>query len=110
MFTTETLVHAGQTFLMLFGELFSLFIGISFVVALLQIYISQERIKCILTTPKKGLNSIIGALLGSDFESGYYYADAGVLWYQSHGHLCILYFCICRGNGTDLGWCWCKYP
>ena len=52
MFTTETLIHAGQTFLMLFGELFGLFIGISFVVALLQ-------------TPKKGLNSVLGALLGS---------------------------------------------
>ncbi|MDO5539584.1 MAG: permease [Eubacteriales bacterium] len=65
MFTTETLIHAGQTFLMLFGELFSLFIGISFVVALLQIYISQERIKRILTTPKKGLNSVLGAALGA---------------------------------------------
>ena len=50
---------------MLFGELFGLFIGISFIVALLQIYISQDRIKRILTTPKKGLNSVLGALLGS---------------------------------------------
>lgn len=65
MFTTETLIRAGQTFLMLFGELFGLFIGISFVVALLQIYISQERIKRILTTPKKGLNSVLGAALGA---------------------------------------------
>lgn len=65
MFTTETFIHAGKTFLMLFGELFALFIGISFVVALLQIYISQERIKRVLTTPRKGLNSILGALLGA---------------------------------------------
>lgn len=65
MFTTEALLHAGKTFLMLFGELFGLFIGISFVVALLQIYISQDRIKRILTTPKKGLNSVLGALLGA---------------------------------------------
>ena len=65
MFTAETLLHAGQTFLMLFGELFGLFIGISFVVALLQIYISQERIKRILTTPRKSLNSVLGALLGA---------------------------------------------
>lgn len=65
MFTIETLIQAGKTFLMLFGELFGLFIGISFVVALLQIYISQERIKRILTTPKKGLNSVLGAMLGS---------------------------------------------
>lgn len=65
MFTTETIIHAGKTFLMLFGELFALFIGISFVVALLQIYISQERIKRILTTPRKSLNSVLGALLGA---------------------------------------------
>ena len=65
MFTTETLINAGKTFLMLFGELFGLFIAISFVVALLQIYISQDRIKRILTTPKKGLNSVLGALLGA---------------------------------------------
>ena len=61
MFTVETLINAGKTFLMLFGELFALFIGISFVVALLQIYISQDRIKRILTTPRKGLNSVLGA-------------------------------------------------
>lgn len=65
IFNAETLLNAGKTFLMLFGELFGLFIGISFVVALLQIYISQERIKRILTTPRSGLNSILGALLGS---------------------------------------------
>lgn len=50
---------------MLFGELFGLFIGISFVVALLQIYISRERIKKVLTTPRKGFNSVLGALLGA---------------------------------------------
>lgn len=65
MLTMEALIQTGKTFLMLFGELFGLFIGISFVVALLQVYISQERIKRILTTPKKGLNSVLGALLGA---------------------------------------------
>lgn len=64
-FNTETFINAGKTFLMLFGELFGLFIGISYVVALLQVYISQERIKRILTTPRKGLNSVLGALLGA---------------------------------------------
>lgn len=64
-FNAETLLNAGKTFLMLFGELFGLFIGISFVVALLQIYISQDRIKRILTTPRKGLNSVLGAMLGA---------------------------------------------
>lgn len=65
MFTTETLLNAGKAFLFLFGELLVLFIGISFVVALLQIYVSQERIKRILTTPRKSLNSVLGALLGA---------------------------------------------
>ncbi|MBY1896622.1 MULTISPECIES: permease [unclassified Clostridium] len=64
-FNAETLINAGKTFLMLFGELFGLFIGISFIVALLQVYISQERIKRILTTPRKGLNSFLGAMLGA---------------------------------------------
>lgn len=64
MFTAETLINAGKTFFMLFGELFILFIGISFIVALLQIYISPEKIKKVLTTPRKGINSIFGALLG----------------------------------------------
>ena len=65
MFTIELWMQAGKTFLTLFGELFKLFILISFVVALLQIYISQERIKKILTTPRKGLNSVLGAALGA---------------------------------------------
>lgn len=65
MFTTDTLLHAAKTFLFLFGELFALFIGISFIVALLQIYISQDKIKRVLTTPRKGVNSILGAALGA---------------------------------------------
>lgn len=65
IFNETTLSHAASTFLMLFGELFSLFIGISFAVALLQIYISQQRIKQILTTPRRGLNSVLGAMLGA---------------------------------------------
>lgn len=54
-----------KTFFMLFGELFVLFIGISFLVAILQIYISKERIKRLLTRPHKVTNSILGAGLGS---------------------------------------------
>lgn len=65
MFPSEALIHAGEAFLLLFGELLALFIGISFLVSLLQIYISPERIKHILTTPHKGLSGILGALLGS---------------------------------------------
>ena len=43
MFTAEALLNAGKTFLVLFGELLVLFIGISFVVALLQIITSRRR-------------------------------------------------------------------
>lgn len=65
MFTIENFVTAGQTFVMLMEELVGLFIGISFVVALLQVYVSKERIQHVLTTPKKGVNSVLGALLGA---------------------------------------------
>ncbi|PAB57219.1 permease [Anaeromicrobium sediminis] len=47
------------------GELVVLFIAISFLVALLQRYISQETIKRILTKPHKGLQNIMGAALGA---------------------------------------------
>ncbi|MCF6460877.1 hypothetical protein C3E88_07415 [Clostridium sp. Cult3] len=52
-------------FLFLMGELILLFIGISFFVALIQIYLSKDKIKRILTTPRKGLNSVLGAILGA---------------------------------------------
>jgi uncharacterized membrane protein YraQ (UPF0718 family) len=64
-FTIDSLIKAGGTFLFLFGELFLLFIVISFVVALLQIYVSKQKIQRILTTPRKTLNSILGAALGA---------------------------------------------
>lgn len=64
-FSADSLVKAGGTFLYLFGELFLLFILISFLVALLQIYVSKEKIQKILTTPRKTLNSILGAALGA---------------------------------------------
>lgn len=64
-FTIDSLWKAGGTFLFLFGELFLLFVGISFLVAMLQIYISKEKVQRVLTTPRKGLNSILGALLGA---------------------------------------------
>ncbi len=53
------------TFLFLFGELVLLFMLISFLVALLQIYISKDKIQKALTTKSKLLNSVLGALLGS---------------------------------------------
>lgn len=65
MFTIENLISVGQTFLFLFGELFALFIIISFLVALLQIYVSKDRIKRILSRPRKVTNAVLGAALGA---------------------------------------------
>lgn len=65
MFSTESLFKVGGTFLYLFGELLLLFIGISFLVALIQVYVSKEKIQKILTTPRKYVNSILGAGLGA---------------------------------------------
>jgi uncharacterized membrane protein YraQ (UPF0718 family) len=61
----SNLLGVGKVFLFLMGELMLLFIGISFLVALIQIYLSKEKIKRILTTPRKGVNSILGAILGA---------------------------------------------
>lgn len=60
----EILIHAATEFIKLFGELLFLFIIVSFIVALLQIYISPEKIKNLLSTPAKPVNSILGASLG----------------------------------------------
>ena len=65
MFQMSSLREVGKMFLFLMGELLLLFIGISFLVALIQIYLSKDKIKRILTTPRKGLNSILGAILGA---------------------------------------------
>ena len=65
MFQMSSLREVGKMFLFLMGELLLLFIGISFLVALIQIYLSKDKIKKILTTPRKGLNSILGAILGA---------------------------------------------
>ncbi len=65
MFQMSSFIEVGKMFLFLMGELVLLFIGISFLVALIQIYLSKDKIKRILTTPRKGLNSILGAVLGA---------------------------------------------
>ncbi len=53
------------TFIFLMAELLVLFVLISYIVALLQIYIPKETIQRALTTRSKWLNSILGGLLGS---------------------------------------------
>ncbi len=64
------IAHAGAagvigTFIFLMAELVVLFIFISYLVALLQIYIPKETIQRALTTRSKWLNSFLGGLLGS---------------------------------------------
>lgn len=65
MFELSHLLGVGRVFAIIMGELILLFIGISFIVALIQKYISQKTIQQVLSTPRKGLNSIMGAALGA---------------------------------------------
>lgn len=65
MFETEIWLQAGEEFIKLFGELVFLFVGISFMVALLQVYISPARVQRLLSTPKHSVNSMLGAALGA---------------------------------------------
>lgn len=65
MFQTVNLLNTGKVFITIMGELIFLFIGISFLVALIQRYLSKEKIKMILSAPRKGLSSILGAALGA---------------------------------------------
>lgn len=65
MFQANNLTVALAFFKHIAGELVVLFIAISFLVALLQRYISQETIKRVLTKPRKGLQNIMGAALGA---------------------------------------------
>lgn len=65
MFKVNNLSVTIDFFIFIMGELLILFLGISFLVALLQRYISKETIKKILTKPKKGFQNILGALLGA---------------------------------------------
>ena len=65
MFEINNLITAGKYFLIITGELLALFIGISFLVALLQEFISEETIRRFLTKPKKWLGNILGAALGA---------------------------------------------
>lgn len=65
LFTVDNLLSVAWTFCYLFGELFALFIAISFLVALLQVWVGKGRIKRLLTRPHRVENAVLGALLGS---------------------------------------------
>lgn len=65
MFELNNLITAGKYFLIITGELLALFLGISFLIALLQEFVSEETVKRFLTKPKKWFGNILGAALGA---------------------------------------------
>lgn len=65
MFNLNNLTVAWDFFKLIFTELIVLFIVISFIVALLQRYISKDTIKKVLTKPHKRMQNIFGAALGA---------------------------------------------
>ena len=65
MFNINNLTIAWDFFKLIFVELIVLFLVISFIVALLQRYISKDTIKNVLTKPHKRLQNVIGAALGA---------------------------------------------
>jgi uncharacterized membrane protein YraQ (UPF0718 family) len=65
MFTIENLTAVGLEFAHLMVELLLMFTVISFLVALLQVYVSPARVKRILTRPRKVENALLGAALGA---------------------------------------------
>ncbi|MCH4887542.1 permease [Acidaminobacter sp. JC074] len=65
MFNVNNLNVAWDFFKLIFFELIALFLIISFIVALLQRYISKDTIKKVLTKPHKRMQNVIGAALGA---------------------------------------------
>jgi len=60
-----TLITAGQFFVVIAGELILLFVGITFLVGLLQAYIPEERIRSVLAGKRQGVGNVIGPLSGA---------------------------------------------
>lgn len=65
MFELNNLTTAGIYFLQITGELIALFIGITFLVGLIQEYIPQDKIRLFLTRAPKAAGNIIGAGFGA---------------------------------------------
>jgi uncharacterized protein len=65
MFGLNNLATAGLFFVQITAELVALFIGITFLVGLLQEYIPQDNIQKFLTRAPKGVGNIIGAGFGA---------------------------------------------
>lgn len=65
MFALNDLINAGEYFLFITGELLALFIGVSFFVAMLREFISEETLRKFLTRPSKWTGNVLGALFGA---------------------------------------------
>jgi len=61
----NSLLIAGQFFVVIAGELILLFVGITFLVGLLHAYIPEERIRSVLTGKRRGSGTVLGAGFGA---------------------------------------------
>jgi uncharacterized membrane protein YraQ (UPF0718 family) len=61
----NNLAAAGKYFLIISGELLALFVGVSFLVALLQEFISEKTLNNVLGKPRGWVGNILGAALGA---------------------------------------------
>ncbi|KUK60518.1 MAG: Permease [Methanoculleus marisnigri] len=60
-----TLITAGQFFVVIAAELVLLFVGITFLVGLLQAYIPEERIRRVLAGRREGVGNVLAAGFGA---------------------------------------------
>ena len=65
MFGLNNFATAGIYFLQIAGELIALFIGVTFLVGLIQEYVPQDKIQRFLTRAPKGVGNVIGAGFGA---------------------------------------------
>jgi uncharacterized protein len=65
MFGLNNFATAGIYFLQIAGELIALFIGITFLVGIIQEYVPQDKIQRFLTKAPKGVGNVIGAGFGA---------------------------------------------
>ena len=59
------LATAGQFFVTIAAELVLLFVGITFLVGLLQAYIPEERIRGVLAGRRQGVGNVLSAIFGA---------------------------------------------
>ncbi|ABN55950.1 MULTISPECIES: permease [Methanoculleus] len=65
MDAASNLITAGEFFVVIAGELVLLFVGITFLVGLLQAYIPEERIRSVLAGRRQGAGNVLSAGFGA---------------------------------------------